>query len=29
MAATRLIPGSVYERLRPGVEYRAAAETDH
>ena len=33
MAATRLITGSVYERLRPGAdqraEQRAAAETEH
>ncbi len=29
MAASRLFPGSVYERLKPGAECRPAAEADH
>jgi hypothetical protein len=29
MAATRLFPGSVYERLKPGAECRPATEADH
>ncbi len=29
MAATRMFPGSVYERLKPGVDSRTVEETDH